>query len=180
MGNFSDLNQDEQALFISLPYRVGVWISNADDIEQTRRDDKREMKALEIVIARLAKAHRKMPFAANIMAAIQQNKNAWQVWENNAAEGVVLGDVQNAILLCHKKLSESQLKQYKHALWQIAIVVAQSYGEQEDPDNEMHVDHFFQWIGSFMSAPSLKKAPENMSAKEKTALKKLRAILKET
>jgi hypothetical protein len=179
MGDFSDLNQEEQALLISLPYRVGVWVSNVDDIEQTKRDDKREMKALEIVIARLAKSHRKMPFAASIMAAIQQNQSVWKAWNNNASENVVLGDVQNSLFLCHQKLSVSQLKQYKHAIWQIAVVVAQAYGEQEDPDNEMHVDHFFQWIGGFIIAPSLKKAPENMSAKEKTALKKLRAILKE-
>ena len=42
----------------------------------------------------------------------------------------------------------------------------------------MHADRFFAWMASFILAPKMAKSPENMSVKEKTALKKLRAILK--
>ena len=177
MGKFSDLSKEEQLLVISVPYRIGNWISSIDDIEQTARDDKREKKALEMAIGRMADAHRKMPFAANIMKSIEKCRGQWPVWEQNTSEEAVLQDASTAIDLCQSKLGAGAAKQYKHAVWQIAMIVAQSFGEQIDPDNEMHVDHFFQWLGGFFSAPSLKKAPENMSEKEKIALKKLRAIL---
>jgi hypothetical protein len=179
MGKFSDLSKEEQLLVISVPYRIGIWISMIDDNEQTGRDDKREKQALEMAIGRMASAHRKMPFAANIMKSIEKCRGQWSAWDQQSSEGVILKDAATAIDLCQSKLGSGATKQYKHALWQIGMIVAQSFGEHIDPDNEMHVDHFFQWVGGFFSAPKLQKAPENLSEKEKIALKKLRAILKE-
>ncbi|MEM8833009.1 MAG: hypothetical protein AAGB32_00580, partial [Pseudomonadota bacterium] len=70
-------------------------------------------------------------------------------------------------------------KQYKQILWQCGLVVAQAFDESEDPDGEMHVNHLMEWIGGMFSEPKLRKAPENISPSEKTALKKLRALLKQ-
>ncbi len=178
MTNLSKLSKEERALIISLPYRVGIWISNADDNEKTTVDDKQERKVLELVISKMATAHRKMPFAAEIMRQVETAKTYWESWEQQAEEKNVLQDVQKSIEMVGAKLSKAELTQYKQAVWNIGISVAQAYGEQIDPDHEMHVDHFFKWLGSFISAPSLRKMPENMSMSEKTALKKLRAALK--
>lgn len=179
MTNLSELSSEERNLLVSIPYRVGVWISNSDDNEKSKFDDKREMQALEGTIVRLAGLHRKMPFASSIMKDIQSNQASWGNWQGQALEDLVLADCQKALELCSAKCSKAEQAQYKHAIWQTGIIVAQAFGEQIDPDNEMHVDRFFSWMGSFISAPKMAKSPENMSVKEKTALKKLRAVLKQ-
>jgi hypothetical protein len=178
MTNLSEFSNEERNLLISIPYRVGLWISESDDNTKSKFDDKRERQALEGTITRLAGLHRKMPFAAAIMKDIESNKSVWPTWQAQAAEDVVLADCQKAIELCRTKCSKVEQAQYKQTVWQTGLIVAQAYGEQIDPDNEMHADRFFAWVASFISAPKMAKSPENMSVKEKTALKKLRAILK--
>ena len=178
MAGLSDFTSEERSLLVSIPYRVGMWVSDVEEDEDIGMDNKRERQALELAISRMAKAHRKMPFAAAVMNDIQNAKSHWQSWNMQADEASVMSDLQQALVLCHDKVSASEVKQYKQAVWQIGMIVAQAYGEQIDPDNEMHVDRFFAWIGSFVSAPKLKKTPENMSQAEKTALKKLHAVLK--
>jgi hypothetical protein len=178
MNKFSQFSQDEQLFLGSTAYRVGVWISNSDDNKRSKFDDKREEQALEKAIAHMAGLHRKMPFAATVMKFIQEQKSQWGMWEDNTSEAVVLEDTQKAIDLMRSRNLDKELRQYKHAVWQTGLIVAQAYGEHIDPDNEMHVDRFFAWLGSFIFAPKMAKSPENMSAKEKTALKKLRAVLK--
>lgn len=179
MANLSEFSKEERALIVSIPYRVGIWVSNADDNEKTKFDDKRERQALSAAIGNMARRTQKMPFAAAIMSDVEAHRSMWQSWAGQAVENVVLADAQKAVAICKAKVSKNELKQYKYAVWQIGIVVAQAFDENHDPDREMHVNHFFAWMGSFMGGPSLGKNPENMSAAEKTALKKLRAVLKQ-
>ncbi len=178
MNNLSQFSQNERVFLASIPYRVGLWISNSDENKKSKLDDRKEEQALEKAIAHMAKLHRKMPFAAHVMKDVQAAKSQWESWETNSSEAVVLEDVKKATDLLKEKVDNRALNQYRHAIWQTALTVAQAYGEHIDPDNEMHVDRLFAWLGSFMFAPKMAKSPENMSAKEKTALKKLRAILK--
>ena len=178
MANLSNFTSEERELIVSIPYRVGMWISDSDDNENSQFDDKRERQALELAISKMAKSHKKMPFAAEIMRDVQANKNMWQNWSQNSAENDVLQDIQKAIIVCKDKTSKKEVSQFKQTVWNIGIIVAQAYGEHIDPDNEMHINRFFAWLGSLISAPSLRKAPENMSPSERTALKKLRAVLK--
>lgn len=179
MTNLKNFTKEEHALLVSVPYRVGIWISNSDDNEKTKFDDKRERQALSLAVSKLAGRSKKMPFAAKIMQDIQSYKGMWANWEDHHLEKDILSDLQKAIMLCREKASKNDLNQYKYAVWQVGIVVAQSFGEHIDPDREMHVNHFFTWIGSMVSGPSLGKNPENMSPAEKIALKKLRAVLKQ-
>ncbi|MEM7618550.1 MAG: hypothetical protein AAF244_04100 [Pseudomonadota bacterium] len=179
MANFSKLDQKDQFLLVSVPYRVGIWISQVDDVESRKMDDKKEEQVLELAIQKMAGAHRKMPFAAAIMKRIDKSKGYWTQWKQQADEKLILEDVEKAIQICETNFKEAEVKQYKQAVWQTGILVAQAYDEGYDPDGEMHVNHFAEWVGSFFAAPKLKKAPENMSQKEKSALKKLRSVLKQ-
>lgn len=178
MANIPEFTPEELTLITSVPYCVGIWISLSDDNDSTKFDDKKERKALELAISRMASLHRKMPFAAYVMKQIESRKREWGTWQANLSEGVVLEDLQKALALCQTKVTPQQLKNYKHTIWQTAVTVAQAHGEHVDPDNEMHVDRFFASMASLFKAPKLSKAPENMSVKEKVALKKIRAILK--
>lgn len=173
-----EFTPEERALLVSVPYRVGMWVSNIDDIAGSMRDDRREQQTLQIAINKLAKNHRKMPFASAVMLAIEAAKNSWAQWNNGAEESLVLSDLEKALKAVENSESKRDLSEYKHAVWQIAVVVAQAYDEGKDPDNEMHVNNFFEWVGGMMTKPKLKKQPDNISAAEKGALKKLQAVLK--
>ena len=178
MTTFKDLTAPDKQLLCSVPYRVGVWISDIDDNIRTRRDDRVEQKSLEVFIEKLATNDKKFPFAAIIMQGVRSQKSSWNVWQGQSTEQQVLKDLSAALAICQANFTKRQVNEYKQAVWQSALVVAQAFGEQVDPDNEMHVNNFFSLIGGLVGRPALKKRPENISAKEKTALKKLRAVLK--
>ncbi len=179
MADLSKFTPEERAFIASVPYRVAVWVANVDDNTGSKIDEREERKALEAAISNLAAKSAKIPFAATIMKSVEQNKSAWPAWEGKADEQTVLADTKNALTLCKDKMGGKAVSQYKQTIWKLAMVVAQAYGEHIDPDNEMHVDRFFQWIGSLSGGAKLGKNPENISKNEKIALNKLRAILKE-
>lgn len=174
----AEFSNEERQLLVSCPYRVGMWISNADDIEGSSRDDRRERQALSLAIERLAKNHRKMPFAASVMQTLEKSKSNWSGWAANSVEEDVLRDLEIALTACKRSGSKRDLSEYKHAVWQIAMIIAQAYDEDHDPDNEMHVNNFIEWIAGMTTKPKLKKRPDNISQAEKRALKKLQAVLK--
>jgi hypothetical protein len=179
MANLEKLSFEDQTLLISIPYRVGIWMSNAEDVESRNVDDKREQQVLELLIGRIANMNKKMPYAALIARQIEKAKGQWKGWQQNAEEKVVFKDLAQALEICKRNENKESVSQYKKLVWQVALTVAQAYNENYDPDGEMHVNHFFEWIGGMFSGVKLEKAPENITAKEKTALKKLKAALKQ-
>lgn len=176
MADLSQFNEKERAFIASVPYRVGIWISNSDDNTGTQADDKDERKALEMLIADLASKSQQIPFAAAVMRDVEQNKGAWASWDQMCDEEAVLADVEKALALCKAKTKGKELNHYKQTIWRVGLVVAQAYGEHIDPDNEMHFNNFFGRL--FGGGPKIGKNPENMSKEEKIALNKLRKILK--
>lgn len=176
--NLSDFNDEERVLLISVPYRVGMWISAIDNIQGSSRDDRREQQTLSLAIARLAANYRKMPFASAVMKALESSKVYWTQWSGLIQDQAVLSDLEKALTAVQNSATKRDLSEYKHAVWQIAVVVAEAYDESHDPDNEMHINNFFEWVGGMVSKPKLKKRPENISSAEKQALKKLSTILK--
>ena len=176
MADLSKFTTEEHALLVSLPYRVGVWISNVDDNAGTQIDDKDERRVLEQTIAKFAAASDKIPVAAAVMQDVQSSKSNWVQWDAMATEGAVLADAAKVVTFAKKHFDEKQLNQYRETIWRIGVFVAQAYGEHVDPDNEMHFNKFFGRL--FGGGPKAGKNPENMSPKEKQALTKLKAALK--
>lgn len=176
---FKDLTDSEKKLVISIPYRAGIWMLHVDDNEKTSIDDRKELQALEKAIGQYAGMGEKMPFVAFVCSHIAKSKVPYEAWAKESDTEQFFDALAQSMDACTKNLTRSEVKQYKQLIWQIAMVVAQAYGENKDPDNEMHVNRFFEWVGTFMGTPSLKKIPENMSVREKSALQKLRAVLKQ-
>lgn len=179
MADLSKFSTQDLALLASIPYRVGVWISNVDDNAKSNIDDRQERKALEAKISKMASHGKPSSFTTAIMKLVEKNRAAWTKWDAISDEEQILGDTQKALDICKGKISDKDLKQYKHMIWQMGLVVAQAYGEHIDPDNEMHFDRVFLWIGSVLGGAKMGQTPENMSKQEKIALAKLHAILKE-
>lgn len=177
MADLSKFTAEERTLIVSIPYRVGAWISECDDNTGSNIDEREERKTMEATISGLAKQN-KASFAAVVMQGVEQSKPSWSSWTGEG-EDKLFPEVEKAIQLCKEKAGDKALAQYKQTIWRMGVAVAQAYGEQIDPDNELHFNRVFQWVGSLTSGANLGKKPENISKSEKTALNKLRAILKE-
>jgi hypothetical protein len=178
MSFFKELNAEERDLIISLPYRVGHWISQVDDMEKTKRDDKWEKAALDQAIRKIARQNAANSLTRAVMTEVDNNRMHWQQWATKCEDEVLFSDIGLALDLVRLKIHPKALPQYKKVLWYMALVVAQAFGEDDDPDQEMHINHLFADLKKMLFATPLGKNPENISDIEKTALKKLRAALK--
>lgn len=178
MSHFKEFSPEEQELIVSLAYRIGYWISHIDDLDKTKRDDKWEAAAMDRAIKNIARQHLKGSFPGEVMKHVDKSRLKWSDWQIKSEEPHILGDVQKSKEIILKHLSKKELKQYKHVLWYMGLVVAQAFGEDDDPDQEMHFNNFIGGLKEMLFPAKLANAPENMSKDEKTALKKLREALR--
>ncbi|NCO04347.1 MAG: hypothetical protein GW903_09170 [Alphaproteobacteria bacterium] len=178
MSHFKKFTPEETDLIVSLAYRAGYWISHVEDLDKTKRDDKWEAAAMDKAIRRIARQHLRGSFAGEVMTKVDKGRIHWTSWQVKAKEPHVLGDIQKAKDIILKHLSKKELKNYKQVLWYMGLVVAQAFGEDEDPDQEMHFNNVMKGIKEALFPAKLAATPENMSTNEKEALKKLRAALK--
>ena len=171
MSHLKKFSPEERELVVSLAYRTGYWISHIDDLENTKRDDKWEEAAMDKAIRRIARQHVKGSLPGEVMMHVDKSRLKWSDWQIKSEEPHVLGDVQKAKDVILKHLSKKELKQYKHVLWYMGLVVAQAFGEDDDPDQEMHFDNLIGGIKEMLFPKKLASTPENMSRDEKQALK---------
>ena len=170
MTTFSDMKQEDQDLLAGLPYRAGVWASHADDVAG-EGDDKREKKAIEEVIASCSRKMEGFMFVSEVMRETLKSKGRWKGW--TADPGDVPGDCRKAMALLDGKINKTAFRNYRHALFQIAMETAGAHGEFGDIDEEKgFVARLLDGMGgkreSFM----------NVSASENDALDSLAAALK--
>ena len=124
MTVLSDFPETEVELVVSLPYRVGLHVSYADD-EEGEQDDELEMAALEACLK--AVADKNDGLVKEIALKSLSMKDKWPSWGNG---------VFNIEPLC-KQASESvarvsskeETKAYVKMVLEVASAVAQAYGE---------------------------------------------------
>lgn len=126
MSALSEMNPEDRGLLIGLPYRVGIWMSHADD-EDGEADDVREMKALEHVIRSIARVHEESPFVQEVARATLEHRDHWQKWADHSFD--ILSDCEKVIMVLKANVNDNDLKNYRSTLLKIAETVAAAYGE---------------------------------------------------
>jgi hypothetical protein len=181
MIQIGNLLMEDVELVISLPYRVGIWMSYMDD-EDGEQDDAREMKALEQIISEVAKSHDKSDFVQEVARNTLDNRNKWAGWSQGCFD--ILPECEKALGLLSTNLGSDDYNAYKDMLIEIATVVAQAYGEFGDNSNFNDSNNITSSIKKFvvkfsgMSSDS-ENHPMNVSASENAALASLAKLLKE-
>lgn len=175
MTALSDFPETEVELVVSLPYRVGLHVSYADD-EEGEQDDELEMAALEACLKAVAEKNDGLVKEIALKSLSMQDK--WPSWGNG---------VFNIEPLC-KQASESvarvsskdETKAYVKMVLEVASAVAQAYGEfgeeQEEPQG------FFgkamsRIVGGFGGSDDAAH-PMNISAAEDSAISRISSALK--
>jgi len=176
MSELSELLPEERGLLIGLPYRVGVWMSQADD-EDGEADDIREMKALEHILKSIAKVHENSVFVQEIARETLRGKNHWSQWANHSFD--VLGDCEKAVAVLKNYVNDNDLKDYKATLMEIAQTVAESYGEfgLVDAGDDGGFGAVVEKITGLFSKKDANH-PMNISPAEDSALSRLAAALR--
>ena len=179
MTALSEFLPEHQNILIGLPYKVGMYMSHADDAHG-EVDDEREVKALERCIRAIAGLHEDKPLTSEIMRACLASKEEWDVWGNHSFNAP--DAARQAVEILTAKASEQELKNYREALMEIATTVAQAYGEFGEFDEEDEGGGLSGLLGKITSKLSGMSAedkdhPMNVSASEGEALMVLRAAL---
>lgn len=176
MALFTDFLEEEAAFLISLPYRVGVWISHSDDHADTERDDEREQRALLSVLTAMAN-NKSAPFVAAIAQETLTYQSYWSQWGTNTQEAAILKDVAKAMAMVAGRMPEDNTDNFRKCLLHVAKTVAGAYGEFSDipaPGRGILgalTDRVMGALGRMQTDPG------NISAAEGDAIKKLRAAL---
>lgn len=158
----------ESDLIIKLPYRVGLWISRADDAPGIM-DEKVERAKLKDVITKVAKYHESSAFVRTTLANTLSHTTDWLNW--SAGLDTILADCAQGLDIFKAQGREDDLKIYRAVLMQTAICVAEAF-QEEIPER----------IKMISPIPLPKTAndvgiPENISQKEKKALDSLKQVL---
>ncbi|MCC6597735.1 MAG: hypothetical protein IT559_02980 [Alphaproteobacteria bacterium] len=184
MLSLAQFSGEESELLVSLPYRVGLYVSYVDD-EEGDTDDAREMQSLKSCIQAIAALPQERPFAAAVMKETLRLHFEWKRWNKNPY-GQICEDAARAISLLKSKADEETVKSYAAALMEIAETVARANGEfsafdQEDEDKK---DGIFSSILKKVAIKFSGMPPEdaghpmNISASEDSALSRLSSALR--
>lgn len=183
MSVLSQLSEDKALAIISLPYKAGLWVSHADDIEG-EADDENEMKAIERGVPALADLHGDSPLVQEVASEIIRLNDSWKQWEEGSFYIVkqapdVMRDIQT-------EFGTAEAKHYRRFVMELGKMVAQAHSELSafDAIEEDKKEGFLSnMVGKFVGGLSSMKDddsghPANISPSEKSALSQLSSALK--
>lgn len=126
MAFLEKFSADERDVLVSLPYRVGVWISRADNTGYPESAGA-ELAALERIILRKARGMFESAFVHEVMAETCAQKSQWPQWAARAQD--VSADCEKAVAVIAAKLSKRDLDAYRRNVMYIAVEVAKAFRE---------------------------------------------------
>lgn len=181
MSELSVFSPEEIDLLARVLFKVGAWVSYADD-EDGEEDDALEMKALSACIRAVAKKYDGPGLVDDIARETLKRQADWEAWADESFH--VLSECRQALDLLKARAAERDVKNYKAALMEVGTTVARAYGEFGECGDDDEGGVFGALLGKITSGFSGlsgedKNHPMNVSAAEDSALEELRALLRE-
>ncbi|MFN3701123.1 MAG: hypothetical protein ACK4VI_06340 [Alphaproteobacteria bacterium] len=181
---FSQLSDDIRHQIIALPYKAGMLISHADDVEG-EDDDFSEMKALEKAFPEVAKLHPDSALVQAVSLAIIDSPSFWPQWENECF--FVVRQAPDIMQQVIQNFGVDEAREYRAYIMEIGKLVARAHGEFEAFDDMaagQEKESFFAGIIGRLTQSMAQSQetegghPANISASEKAALKELSDALR--
>lgn len=126
MSFLSQLSAAEYELVVSLPYRAGVYVSYADDVDG-EGDDAREAGALEAALRAVSDMQKNSGIACEIFIETIRMKSEWSRWQGKAF--IIEDDARAAVALVKGRAGIDAARAYGAAIMEVAAAVARAYGE---------------------------------------------------
>ncbi len=128
--NFLDqLNKDQRDLLVSLPYRVGLFVSQSDN---TGGDDSDadEMLALDNIITGYSQEIFCAETVQYIVSETVKRKSEWSSWSDNL--DAIGGECHKALDILYDTVDEKEVNAFKNHLLEIGESVALAFREYGD------------------------------------------------
>lgn len=180
MAQLAEIDDDLRKALVSLPYKVGMWISHVDD-EDGETDDEREQAALRQCIEALYELYEEGTFVSDVFEMTLTDQRHWETWAANTFR--VPEETRSVLEQAKAVLDPQDFKGYAKSLLRIANAVAEAHGEFssfDDPaDEKGKFSAFFSKVLERFSGDVEEAHPMNVSPAEEEALGTLRGIIRE-
>lgn len=129
MSFLQALSRDQRVKITSLPYRVGLWISQSDSAGGSEAEA-RERQVLENIVAGFTQEVFGSESVQHIMAETVAQKDKWPDWA--AKPGNVLEDCRQSLVILQGHVDPKEVSAFRQRLLEIAEAVALAFRENQD------------------------------------------------
>lgn len=176
MSMLSQLSPDIQNLVVSLPFRVGYFIS-ASDKTGGGAAAAAEQQALQNIVTFYVEDAVKSQFAHEVMTEMANRKGKWDGWKQSIE--TTPDDCGKLTTALVGVIDAKEIIAFKQNLLEIAVVVAQAYREINENSSAMEklrqvVHRMISHLRTLVSGEAVQEsAMANISPLERAAIKKL-------
>lgn len=180
MNTLEDLTPDQKIFVASMPYRVGLWVSESDK-DGGMEADVKEKIALENLIHGFAEQVFGSELLQYVMQETINNKDNWNEWGGELEELPEQAKKSCEILQAH--FDNKEVNAYAMRLMEIAEAVALAFREREELSKVEEIKLRLKYELNKMKSKGSRGMQIsfdqylNISANERTALSKLAEAL---
>lgn len=174
---FSQLSPADEAILVSLPYRIGLYVSYADITGGWEAQD-REQQSLANILRQYSEDFCKTEFCQKLLMETLIRRDQWPTWSQNIDS--VPGEAEKAVEILAGTFKAKDLRAFKEVLVDVALSVAMAFHEGRDGDYDPKPGKAAGLFGLFKKAPAKDDAFDHMhiSSAERAALKRVCAAMK--
>lgn len=141
------LSRDQRVKITSLPYRVGLWVSQSDSSGGTEADAN-ERQVLENIITGFTQEVFGSESVQHIMAETLAQKDKWPDWA--AKPGNVLADCRLSLEILRDHIDPKEVSAFRQRLLEIAEAVALAFRENQDAGFKHQIltlaEYYSEWF----------------------------------
>ena len=181
MSVLNELTEEQRNLLISLPYRVGLWVSNSD----TRGgddSDEQELQTLSNLLHGIAEGVFGAETVQHIISATIANHDMWPQWSGDL--DLVLDDCEHGVGVLRGRVDKKEVDAFRQHLYEVGEAVALSFSEYNadmDPSDRLKMQ--FLYLRQLIVAKIYGRPPKpkdeffSISLEERVALSRLARTL---
>lgn len=168
---FSRLSPRDGELLVSLPYRVGLFVSHSDTTGGWEAQE-REMQSLTNILREFTEDYCKSELAQKVLLESMRQRSNWPQWSQKIED--VPKEAQQMMAILKPLFLEKQLSSFREVLVDIAMSVAMAFREEQGANMGGNKPSIFNELLGFLSrAPADPLAHMNISIHERAALSRL-------
>ncbi len=126
MNFLDELTPEQRTLLVSLPYRVGLYVSRSDNTGGDDSDEA-ELKALDDIITGYSQEVFGAETVQYVISETVRRKSEWASWSENL--GDIGSECHRALDVLYEAVDEKEVNAFKHHLLEIGESVALAFRE---------------------------------------------------
>lgn len=173
---FPEFSHEEEGTLVSLPYRVGLYISFADTSGGFEAQEA-EMQSLSNILREFAEDYCKSEFSQKVLMESLRVRHLWPTWSQNVEN--VPEEARHITDLLEMHFDDRALRAFKEVLVDIAMSVAMAFKEDDTgsrasaPRLSVFGAFLERFVGGAIGKKSDPLAHMNISKNERIALARL-------